>query len=70
MDYQKGLNGLPASDVIQFRSGGEKITLRPSGTEPKLKLYFQTKAGTAREAEARLTELSALVMNAVRKSFS
>ena len=68
-DYQKGLNGLPASDVIQFRSGREKITLRPSGTEPKLKLYFQTKAGTAREAEARLTELSALVMNAVRKSF-
>jgi phosphoglucomutase len=35
---------LPPSDVIQyFLNDGSKITLRPSGTEPKIKFYFSTK---------------------------
>lgn len=32
---------LPKSDVLQFfLRGGSKITVRPSGTEPKIKFYF------------------------------
>jgi phosphoglucomutase/phosphomannomutase len=32
--------GLPSSDVIQLvLSGSGKLTIRPSGTEPKIKLY-------------------------------
>ncbi len=32
--------GLPASDVMQyFTADGSKITIRPSGTEPKIKFY-------------------------------
>lgn len=41
---------LPASDVIQFfTEDGSKITIRPSGTEPKIKFYFGVKgdAGTS-----------------------
>lgn len=41
---------LPVSDVIQFfTEDGSKITIRPSGTEPKIKFYFGVKgeAGTA-----------------------
>lgn len=35
---------LPKSDVIQFYlEGGSKITVRPSGTEPKIKYYFGVK---------------------------
>ncbi len=35
---------LPKSDVIQFiLEGGSKITVRPSGTEPKIKFYFGVK---------------------------
>jgi phosphoglucomutase len=42
---------LPPSDVIQyFFSDGSKITLRPSGTEPKIKFYFSTKGKSAAEA--------------------
>ena len=41
---EKTLN-LPKSDVIQFYlSNGSKITVRPSGTEPKIKFYFGIKA--------------------------
>jgi phosphoglucomutase len=32
---------LPISDVIQFfTADGSKVTIRPSGTEPKIKFYF------------------------------
>ncbi len=35
---------LPASDVLQFIcEDGSKITVRPSGTEPKIKFYFSVK---------------------------
>lgn len=36
---------LPKSDVLQFLTeDGTKISVRPSGTEPKIKFYFGTKA--------------------------
>ncbi|HOE04560.1 MAG TPA: phospho-sugar mutase [Bacteroidales bacterium] len=35
---------LPKSDVLQFElKNGSKITVRPSGTEPKIKFYFSVK---------------------------
>ncbi len=35
---------LPVSDVLQFiTEDGSKITMRPSGTEPKIKYYFSVK---------------------------
>jgi phosphoglucomutase len=37
---------LPKSDVLQFfTKDGSKITVRPSGTEPKIKFYFGLKTG-------------------------
>lgn len=36
--------GLPTSDVLQFfTAAGDTITIRPSGTEPKIKFYFGVK---------------------------
>jgi phosphoglucomutase len=41
---EKTIN-LPTSDVLQFfLKDGSKITVRPSGTEPKIKFYFGVKA--------------------------
>jgi phosphoglucomutase len=37
--------GLPKSDVLQFfLDDGSKISVRPSGTEPKIKFYFSVNA--------------------------
>ena len=41
VDYADGLNGLPKADVLEFHcEGGAKVMVRPSGTEPKVKLYL------------------------------
>lgn len=45
IDYVLGVDGLPKSDVVKFfLEDGSTITVRPSGTEPKLKLYCSIKA--------------------------
>lgn len=54
LDYSMGLNGLPKANVLEFRlEGGGKAMVRPSGTEPKIKLYVFSKESSmagAREA--------------------
>ena len=51
-DYSKGIDGLPASDVLKFFIEGGSVVVRPSGTEPKLKTYISVVAGDEQEARA------------------
>ena len=45
---------LPESDVIQyFTADGSKITIRPSGTEPKIKFYIAVQEPLASSADFR-----------------
>ncbi len=47
------IRGLPGSDVLQFYlADGSKITMRPSGTEPKIKFYFSVRGDTDRQTLA------------------
>lgn len=49
--------GLPSSNVLQFfDAAGDVVTVRPSGTEPKIKFYFGAKGADADEKIARLKE--------------
>lgn len=52
LDYKKGIDGLPKSNVLKFRlTNGSSVVVRPSGTEPKLKIYISICAANDDEAE-------------------
>lgn len=41
-DYKDGVDGLPASNVLQmWMEDGSEAVIRPSGTEPKIKVYTE-----------------------------
>ena len=57
VDYQAGVNGLPKSNVLEFQTGCAKVLVRPSGTEPKVKVYLSARADhmdAAQQANQRI----------------
>ena len=59
---------LPKSNVIKYILEDESwFILRPSGTEPKLKVYFGVKAQTMNLATARLAEIKEKVLEIINR---
>lgn len=70
VDLSRGYEGLPPTDGLMcFTEADDRVIIRPSGTEPKLKCYLEVilpgDSGTWEEARARLdligTELAAAI---------
>jgi len=48
LDYQNGIDGLPATDMLKYIfADGSWLCVRPSGTEPKLKIYHFSRYHTS-----------------------
>jgi len=56
-DYAQGIEGLPAENVLKFILDDHSwIAIRPSGTEPKIKVYYSIQDDSREEAQKRLDE--------------
>ncbi len=57
-DLLQGVDGLPPGDVLRlWLDDGSRLIVRPSGTEPKLKLYLDVRGSSAKKAARRLAAL-------------
>jgi phosphomannomutase len=55
-DLRDGFEGLPPSDVLRIRlEDGSRVMVRPSGTEPKLKIYIDASSDQGDLAQRRET---------------
>lgn len=66
IDYMYDDTGLPKSNVISLcLMDQSQMVIRPSGTEPKLKIYLATCAASEQESQRRLLELIEIWGNAL-----
>jgi len=62
LDYNKGIDELPKEDVLKFiLNDGSWIAIRPSGTEPKIKIYYSIKAADKNDAQNKLNSIKKII---------
>ncbi len=63
LDYSKGVGELPRENVLKFKlADGSWFCLRPSGTEPKIKVYFAVRGSSEKQCSETLAGLVRSVM--------
>ena len=66
VDYLPGTDGLPPSDVLTFANERGKAIVRPSGTEPKVKVYLSASGANEAETTASLDAMDAELQSRLR----
>lgn len=66
-DYSAGIDCLPRENVLKYIfDDGAWVAVRPSGTEPKLKIYYSVKGKDKRSACERQSALAEIIDNFIK----
>ena len=66
LDYSKGINDLPKENVLKYTfTDGSWMAVRPSGTEPKLKVYYSMCGETREIATEKLENIRAVLKSVI-----
>jgi phosphoglucomutase len=64
VEAEEGFGTLPTSNVLKYiLKDGSWIAVRPSGTEPKIKIYYSIKADDENAAEEKLGNIRIAIKN-------
>ena len=66
LDYSRGIDDLPKENVLKYTfTDGSWIAIRPSGTEPKLKVYYSICDETKETATEKLENIRAILKDVI-----
>lgn len=66
IDYSVGVNDLPKENVLKFLfTDGTWMAVRPSGTEPKIKVYYSVRQDSKVLAEERLEGIRKIILETI-----
>ncbi|MDE6385671.1 MAG: phospho-sugar mutase [Eubacterium sp.] len=67
MDFSAGVGDLPKENVLKFIwNDGSWMAVRPSGTEPKIKVYYSVQDASRENAEKRLADIKEIISNIIK----
>ncbi|MDD7363092.1 MAG: phospho-sugar mutase, partial [Firmicutes bacterium] len=69
VDYLEGVEGIGTSNVLEYHlDDGSRFSIRPSGTEPKIKLYIYTEDKDERRAKEKIDWIERKVIDRLKLS--
>ncbi len=67
LDISKGVRDFPKENVLKYIfTDGSWIAIRPSGTEPKIKVYYSLKEADKAAAESRLAKIKEVIHGIIK----
>lgn len=69
IDFSKGIKDLPKENVLKFLwNDGSWMAVRPSGTEPKIKVYYSFQDESKEKAQKRFEEISGVMRDKINNA--
>lgn len=69
IDFSKGIKDLPKENVLKFLwNDGSWMAVRPSGTEPKIKVYYSVQDESKEKAQERFEEISGVMRDKINNA--